>query len=251
MYCTYCGNSLPDNANFCHHCGIAVPQCSTVPITQAPTTPKENVHPLLNDWDPSTHVIQKPKRNKKPFIIFGICTLALLIILSPFIINGIIELFTPKTNNFYTADEVCEAYVKAIIDKDKETFSISIYPPILNNYKEANDSSTADALNEVRNDLSKLVNLSSLKYKSFEVTYSDYWGSDTNENTQIEDIVILNETYQDSPGYIHISGGNDIEGTVTFRKKDGDYFTIGWYADTVYADGHCYILDFEFESFYE
>ncbi len=236
MYCIHCGNALPDNANFCQHCGTAL------------HIPQET-HPLLKDFNPSTHVIQKPKRSKKPFVISGICVLVLLIILSPFIIGAIADLFTPKTNNYYTAEDVAEACIKSIIKNDTETFSIAIYPPILNEYKAAHDYNNSDVLKAMRNNLSEIINLSTLKYRSFDVTYISFWYDDTDKDAFNKELAELNDEYKDSDGYIRITSGADLEGTVRFENKYGEYFTLGWYADVVCADGHYYILDFEFELF--
>ena len=72
MYCKYCGNKIPDGANFCHACGSMVDgEVKTPDYVIGAERPK--------DSHPSSDEIEKRDAHARKILTLGICSLAFTI----------------------------------------------------------------------------------------------------------------------------------------------------------------------------
>ena len=71
MFCTNCGNQLPEGTRFCIHCGTAqenVPVVDPAPVVEAPEAPQSPVHPSLSEDSFINAVAVEEATYETPFI---------------------------------------------------------------------------------------------------------------------------------------------------------------------------------------
>lgn len=236
MICSKCGNNIPDNSAFCISCGSPVTQSvMEQPVIQQPVMQQPMMQqpmmqqPMMQQPMMQQPMMQQPKKSKGPWIALGVSIAALIAI----IVTIIVVLFACKSDDEKSTEKagsspkaVITAMFEALANENNKDFDKTLYPAILEMYKEYSPDLTYydGILSDVYDTLEYYHDDTVKSFKVSNITIEE------TEEADEEDLDNANEVLSEYDGYKKMTYGATVYGTVTL--------TVG---------KEKYVLDFEFE----
>lgn len=125
MFCTKCGNQMPDDAVFCTSCGNKIEGTNNMnSSTNAEAV--TNTQPVVNAQPVGQQFAAPKKKSKAPWIILGV-SIALLVAI---ITTVIILLVACSDDNNDSPNSVITAFFDAVTDNDSEGLLELVYTPL-------------------------------------------------------------------------------------------------------------------------
>ncbi len=211
MFCSKCGNQMPDGAKFCSACG-AVNEAAQAP--EAPAAPQQQAAPQYNPVQPPVqpqqpkhvHAAPKASSNTKVGMIAAGILAIIVVVLAVIIFGG----RGPKA----TANQFLKGTFKGNANQIVKLMPKKQIKAMIEEDYHGDKDDMLEELDDRLDDMLDMLNESDIKYK-YKITDIDKLDRDDTEDCEDE----LNAAYDTN---IKVKKAKVVTAEITFRNKEFD-----------------------------